>query len=60
MTNWCLKAWKAVCHSKAAFVGVIHQLMGGVRSSMGYLGVKTSLRCTTERKFGRDYFGWHS
>jgi IMP dehydrogenase len=36
---------------KGSVLAVIHQLMGGLRSSMGYLGCPRSPRCTTRPAF---------
>jgi len=38
---------------KGALSGVIHQLLGGLRSSMGYMGCKTIERFRTESRFVR-------
>jgi IMP dehydrogenase len=38
---------------KGALAGVIHQLLGGLRSSMGYMGCETVERFRTESTFVR-------
>jgi len=40
---------------KGSVLAVIHQLMGGLRSSMGYLGCPTSPPCIP-RRICRDHF----
>ena len=42
--NWCRKASKAGCLIKAA-CWLIHQLLGGIRASMGYTGSQTIAVC---------------
>ena len=39
--------------SRGSLLHVVHQLMGGVRSSMGYVGVSTIDALRTETKFVR-------
>ena len=41
MTNWCPKASKGRCPTKASADAVIHQLVGGLRAAMGYTGCAT-------------------
>jgi IMP dehydrogenase len=42
---------------KGSVLAVIHQLMGGLRSSMGYLGCATIAQMHDEACFRRDHFG---
>jgi IMP dehydrogenase len=44
---------------KGSVLAVIHQLMGGLRSSMGYLGCPTIAQMHDTRLFRRNHFGRH-
>jgi len=39
LINWSLKALKVAVPYKGSSLAVIHQLMGGLRASMGYVGL---------------------
>jgi len=51
--NWCRKALKVGYLSKVPMQPVIHQLLGGVRSSMGYTGCATIDEMRTKPQFVR-------
>ena len=50
-TSWCRKASKGRVPYKGAVTAVIHQLMGGLRASMGYVGCATIDEMRTRAEF---------
>ena len=51
--NWYRKASKAVSLTKGPVAAIIHQMMGGLRSSMGYTGSVSMEIMRTKPKFVR-------
>ncbi len=45
LTNWSRKALKGVCLTVVQSVASLHQLMGGLRATMGMLAAQQSKRC---------------
>ena len=51
--SWCRRAWKAVCPYRGALADNIFQLMGGVKSGMGYTGCATIAELHEKAQFVR-------
>ena len=48
-TSWCPRASRAACRTRAAWSRVIHQLIGGLRASMGYTRLRHRSRSCARR-----------
>lgn len=53
--SWCRRAWKAVCPYRGALADNIFQLMGGVKSGMGYTGCATIAELHEKAQFVLHY-----
>ena len=52
-TSWCPKASKGRIAYKGPLTNVLHQLVGGLRSSMGYCGTPTVADMKAHARFVR-------
>ena len=58
-TSWCPKASRAACRTKGRCRNIVHQLIGGLRASMGYIGCADDRRHAQQAAVRAGHRGRH-